>query len=51
MEPVFPVKVAIKTIEELGFLEPTGDTYKVRTLYHDGLEVTQGKAFQTAQAT
>ena len=36
---------AIKPLVELGFLEQTGETYKVPILYRDGLSITQGKAF------
>lgn len=34
-----------KRLVELGFLEQTGETYKVPMLYRDGLSITQGKAF------
>ncbi len=34
-----------KALAELGFLEKLGDTYKIPSLYRDGLNVTQGKAF------
>ena len=34
-----------KILLDIGFLEQTGDTYKVPILYRDGLNITQGKAF------
>lgn len=40
------VKNAIKPLLELGFLEDIKGTYKVPTLYREGLGITQGKAFQ-----
>jgi hypothetical protein len=39
------IGAAIRTLLELGFLEQTGETYKVPMLYRDGLNITQGKAF------
>jgi hypothetical protein len=30
---------------DIGFLEDIKDTYKVPTLYREGLNITQGKAF------
>jgi hypothetical protein len=39
------LKVAIQPLVELGFLEQTGETWKIPILYRDGLEITQGKAF------
>jgi hypothetical protein len=36
---------ATKSLIELGFLEQTGDTFKVPMLYRGGLDITQGKAF------
>jgi len=35
----------IKPLLEMGFLEETGNSYKVPMLYRDGLAITQGKAF------
>jgi len=36
---------------DIGFLEDIKDTYKVPTLYREGLNITQGKAFDaTADA-
>jgi hypothetical protein len=35
-----------KVLQDMGFLEQTGETYKVPMLYRDGLNITQGKAFQ-----
>lgn len=39
------VRAVVKSLVELGFLEPVGESYKVPPLYRDGLEITQGKAF------
>jgi hypothetical protein len=39
------VRVTIKPLLELGFIEQTGTTYKVPMLYRGGLGITQGKAF------
>ncbi len=36
---------AIKSLQEMGFLEKVGENFKVPSLYRDGLEITQGKAF------
>lgn len=41
------VKSTIKPLQELGFLEEIGSTYKVPMLYRDSLRITQGKAFET----
>ena len=35
----------IKPLLDLGFLEQTGETFKIPMLYRDGLYITQGKAF------
>lgn len=43
--PVENVRERIKPLVELGFLEPTGATFKVPMLYRGGLSITQGKAF------
>ena len=40
------VRPAVKPLLELGFLEDVKGTYKIPTLYREGLGVTQGKAFQ-----
>lgn len=37
---------AIKPLRDIGFLEETGGTYKIPALYREGLDITQGKAFQ-----
>lgn len=39
------VKTEVKPLVEIGFLEQTGETYKVPMLYRGGLSITQGKAF------
>jgi hypothetical protein len=36
----------LRILLDMGFLERTGDTYKIPMLYRDGLNITQGKAFQ-----
>ena len=42
---VSEVKSTVKPLEEIGFLEQVGDSFKIPMLYRDGLEITQGKAF------
>ena len=37
---------AIRRLEEIGFLEETGQTFKVPMLYRDGMNMVQGKAFE-----
>jgi hypothetical protein len=37
-----------QSLTEMGFLEKIGGTYKVPSLYRDGLRITQGKAFLEA---
>lgn len=39
---------AIRRLEEVGFLEETGQTFKVPMLYRDGMKMIQGKAFEVA---
>lgn len=39
------VRSVVKPLLEMGFLEESGDTYKVPILYREGLQITQGKAF------
>jgi hypothetical protein len=39
------VRAEVKPLVELGFLEQTGETFKVPMLYRGGLSITQGKAF------
>jgi hypothetical protein len=36
---------AAKPLVEIGFLEQTGETFKIPMLYRQGLSITQGKAF------
>ncbi|HEX8377795.1 MAG TPA: hypothetical protein VF602_08245 [Pedobacter sp.] len=43
------VRGVIKVLVEMGFLEQTSETYKIPMLYRDGLEITQGKAFQSEE--
>jgi hypothetical protein len=45
------VRARIKPLIELGFLEELSDTFKVPTLYRGGLEITQGKAFASDDAS
>jgi len=37
---------AIRVLVDMGFLERVGETFKVPMLYRDGLNISQGKAFQ-----
>jgi hypothetical protein len=39
------IKAIVKPLVELGFLEELTDSYKVPSLYRDGLAITQGKAY------
>lgn len=43
-------RASIKPLLEIGFLEQTGDTYKVPMIYRGGLSITQGKAFAPDEA-
>lgn len=43
--PMDLVSSTTKPLVELGFLEEVGGTYKIPTLYREGLSITQGKAF------
>jgi hypothetical protein len=43
--PLNEARSIIKALVELGFLERIKGTYKIPTLYREGLEITQGKAF------
>lgn len=45
--PENEVRAKVKPLVEMGFLEETGETYKVPILYREGLHITQGKAFAT----
>ena len=40
-------RTSAKPLIDMGFLEEVGESFKVPMLYRDGLEITQGKAFQT----
>lgn len=42
-------KARIKPLVELGFLEEIKGTYKIPTLYREGLGITQGKAFNLGE--
>lgn len=39
------VKVFVKVLKDIGFLEQVGDSYRVPVLYREGLNITKGKAF------
>lgn len=39
------IKAYVKPLVEMGFLEESGDTFKIPMLYRDGLSITQGKAY------
>jgi hypothetical protein len=49
--PLTETKEVLRVLLDMGFLERQGETYKVPILYRDGLNITQGKAFQSAQGT
>ena len=44
------VRTAIKPLLEIGFLEEVGSSFKIPMLYRDGLNITQGKAFEAGDA-
>lgn len=41
----------VKTLEQLGFLEPVGSNWKVPMLYRFGLKITQGRAYGVPSAS
>ena len=41
----------IRPLVDIGFLEETKGSYKIPSLYRDGLDVTQGKAFSDERET
>ncbi len=43
--PTTGVRTEIKALIEIGFLEQTGETFKIPMIYRGGLSITQGKAF------
>ncbi|GEP07607.1 P-loop ATPase, Sll1717 family [Methylobacterium oxalidis] len=43
--PIGDLRSIVKPLQEIGFLEAVKGNYKVPTLYREGLEITQGKAF------
>jgi len=47
--PAHEARAVTKVLQEMGFLEQTGETYKVPMLYRDGLNIRRGKAFQVAE--
>lgn len=48
--PPQSARAAAKPLVEIGFLEQTGETFKVPMLYRGGLSITQGKAFAPDEA-
>ncbi|WP_217447236.1 P-loop ATPase, Sll1717 family [Burkholderia pyrrocinia] len=44
------LNAALRMLMDVGFLEEIKSSWKVPMLYRDGLEITQGKAFQTGAA-
>ena len=47
--PAHEARAVTKVLADMGFLEQIGESYKVPMLYRDGLNITQGKAFQTEE--
>lgn len=47
--PPYEQRRITKVLQDMGFLEQTGETYKIPMLYRDGLNITQGKAFQVEE--
>jgi hypothetical protein len=45
--PEQSIRNKIKPLLEMGFLEEVGESFKVPMLYRDGLDITQGKAFES----
>jgi hypothetical protein len=43
------VRSRVKPLLDMGFLEEVGGSFKVPMLYRDGLQITQGKAFDEPQ--
>lgn len=48
--PEHSARTAIKPLLEIGFLEEVGSSFKIPMLYRDGLNITQGKAFEAGDA-
>jgi hypothetical protein len=48
--PAASVRTEVKPLLEIGFLEQTGETFKVPMIYRGGLRITQGKAFAPEEA-
>jgi hypothetical protein len=44
------IRAAIKPLQDIGFLEEVGNSFKIPMLYRDGLNITQGKAFEADDA-
>lgn len=47
--PIEQVPRKVKLLEEIGFLEAVGASYKIPMLYRNGLNITQGKGFPTKE--
>jgi hypothetical protein len=47
--PEQSIRNTIKPLLEMGFLEEVGESFKVPMLYRDGLDITQGKAFESQE--
>jgi len=48
--PEQDVRVKVKPLVEIGFLEESGNTFKVPMLYREGMSITQGKAWNSSAA-
>jgi hypothetical protein len=48
--PEQDVRVKVKPLVEIGFLEESGTTFKVPMLYREGMSITQGKAWNSSAA-
>jgi Fic family protein len=46
--PEQDVRVKVKPLVEIGFLEESGATFKVPMLYREGMSITQGKAWNSS---
>jgi len=47
--PASETRSVVKVLVDIGFLEQLKETYKVPMLYRDGLNIKQGRAFQTPE--
>lgn len=46
--PEQDVRIKVKPLVEIGFLEESGATFKVPMLYREGMSITQGKAWNSS---